>query len=397
RAPLEHACEEGDADLVETLLEAGAGKTVGGMGEDGRTLLHAGAYGGSERVVRSLLNAGAKTDINTKLSSEWPNEDTPLAIAVRGGHEGAARVLVEAGADVPRTLRIFIDRGDENLARELLLAGADPNQGTYNRLRSPLVMASSKGFERLVRALLEKGADARGSSPLHAAARGGHVSTAEILIDAGFGVNDFDLRAKTPLHAAVAGQENRGTQVAMIDFLMASGADVGAQQPERDGLCESPLHTAAAAGNREGALALLQHGADVHAVAGRSDDLPLHTACCKMKVEVVELLLRWGADETAVNRVGHAAIDTVPTKHCSFSFLRFAVRQRLESLLRRAPNDRAWRRRSFFVLCRAHPRRLRLKVAPHAAADSPPCFDGLAAWLMALQDEDVFRHIVGFL
>ncbi|CAN0050135.1 unnamed protein product, partial [Hapterophycus canaliculatus] len=254
--PLEHACGEGDADLVDRLLEAGADGSAEGLGEEGRTLLHAGAASGSERVVWALLNAGGKPDIEIKESSAWPNEDTPLQLAVRRGHEAAAK-----------------------LAYDLLLAGADPNEGN-NFSFSPLLLACRQGFERLVRALLQKqGVAPRESSPLHAAVLGGNISTVKSLIAAGFGVNAFDIYEDcTPLHTAVSGNENGGSQVAIIDFLIAAGADVNAQLHEPDGLHESPLHTAAATGNREGALALLRHGADVNGVDDRTRNLPLHLA-----------------------------------------------------------------------------------------------------------------------
>ncbi|CAM9595861.1 unnamed protein product [Scytosiphon promiscuus] len=441
RAPLEQACDEGDADLVETLLEAGANEIAGGVGPDGRTLLHFGASGGSERVLWALLDAGAKPDIDIPLSDKWSNRDTPLRLAVRRGHEAAAKVLASAGADLSGSISIALTRGDEKLAYDLLLAGAEPNEPAQSF--SNLEAAARRGLERLVRALLQKGHPLRDCLPLHAAVRGGHLSTAKSLISAGFVVNGYDLyEGHTPLHTAVSGDEasssSSSSQGAMIDLLVAAGADVSAQLCEPDGFHESPLHTAAVAGNREGALALLQHGADVHAVIDRSGNQPLHDACRGLKVEVAEVLLRWGADETATNHRGQTAMDIVfsPSGHMSNEAWR-PTRERLVGLLRRAPNDRAWRRRCFYVLCRSHPRNVRLALAPHPAedgrlassagtksaktdsggvvgasggrgagrggdggADVPGAssrFGVLAAWLVGVPEEGVFRNIVGFL
>lgn len=156
RAPLEHACRAGNPDLVDPLLEAGADATAPGLGEDGGTLLHAAATGGSERVVSSLLNSGAMENINAKDSKCR----TPLQVAVRAGRHAAAQVLIAAGAELSSTMTEAILEGHERLAHELLLAGSDVNQAEVCYFRgTPLTFASAKGYEHLVGALLDKGAD----------------------------------------------------------------------------------------------------------------------------------------------------------------------------------------------------------------------------------------------
>lgn len=156
RAPLEYACRAGNPDLVDPLLEAGADATAPGLGEDGGTLLHAAATGGSERVVSSLLNSGAMENINAKDSKCR----TPLQVAVRAGRHAAAQVLIAAGAELSSTMTEAILEGHERLAHELLLAGSDVNQAEVCYFRgTPLTFASAKGYEHLVRALLDKGAD----------------------------------------------------------------------------------------------------------------------------------------------------------------------------------------------------------------------------------------------
>ncbi|CAN0015329.1 unnamed protein product [Ectocarpus sp. 12 AP-2014] len=64
RAPLEHAAAEGNLDLFTRLMDAGASGEAGWRGCHGRTLLGAAAYGKSEKMVRALLAAGAKSDVN---------------------------------------------------------------------------------------------------------------------------------------------------------------------------------------------------------------------------------------------------------------------------------------------------------------------------------------------
>lgn len=164
QGPLHVACDAGNADLVDKLLEAGAGIAAGGMGKDGRTLLHAAAASGSERVVSALLRTPARADLNIKSASHahWRCRGTPLQVAVRGGHESVARTLIAAGADLALALTMAVRRGQERIAYDLLLAGADPNEvdnehgGVANS--TPLALAAEQGFDQLVRALLHKGA-----------------------------------------------------------------------------------------------------------------------------------------------------------------------------------------------------------------------------------------------
>ena len=283
--------------------------------------------------------------------------------------------------------------------------------------------------------------------------RGGHLSTVKVLLAAGMAVGPFDSNGQTALHVAATCASNT---TALIDTLVAAGGDVGARHPTL-GEGQTPLHTAAHAENCEAALALLErHGADADA-ADATGGRPLHDACKRMDLAMVELLLSWGADETAVDDHGNAAADSVPSVQEIHDWYGYsgsgsedghgdgieqemaediAKRGLLLTLLARAPGDRAWRRRGFVVLCRTLPERMRLvrgadeyassgKLArpksvgsggelggaavveravargAGSAEDGGPaghyCFDGVAAWLMDLREDGLFRHVVRFL
>ena len=378
RVPLEHAAARGNLGLVNTLLQAGADGSAGWRGCGGRTLLHAAAVGGNPDVLTALLGAGAQPDVH--VMSMYPPRLAVHVAAVCGHDEVARRLLQEPGADMRSLLLDAACRGHEQLVNDLLEGGAEPNIGGGES--TPLHEAAGCGHGRIVSTLLLAGAnkdalDERGASPLCAAAAGGDVPTVEILLAAGVDVHvrdpvyglsavdlaivrgntaalktllrhgvDVDSRLKddamTALHVAV--QFNR---VDAIDVLLEAGADVEARTT--NGM--TPLNYAAGKDSacREITLGLLKQGANVRA-RDNSGLTPLHHACRQESPDaLVDLLIRWGADETAVSNCGVTPADVLAdNRRCSREQV-----ERVRLLLARAPADRAWRRRCWLVVLRS--------------------------------------------
>lgn len=97
RVPLEHAASDGNLDLFNALIKAGADGSAGCRGCHGRTLFDAAAAGGSADVVSTLLLNGAGPDINVVSASP---KRSALYLATARGNEATAIRLVRAGADV---------------------------------------------------------------------------------------------------------------------------------------------------------------------------------------------------------------------------------------------------------------------------------------------------------
>ena len=111
----------------------------------------------------------------------------------------------------------------------------------------------------------------------------------------------LDARApggETPLHYAVLGRNT-----AIVDFLLARGADVSVQ----DSAGRTPLHFAAMLDNPELINALLAGGADVN-VADACGDTPLHLAAIRFRPEALRALLAAGADVNAQNKRGETPL-----------------------------------------------------------------------------------------
>ena len=101
---------------------------------------------------------------------------------------------------------------------------------------------------------VEERGGGRATSPLHEAARGGHVEILLLLLDHGAVVSAQNTSLTTPLHlAALMG---RG---AVLLLLLDHGADASS----KDNFGGTALHSAALAGQRETARLLLHRGADL--------------------------------------------------------------------------------------------------------------------------------------
>eukprot|EP00752_Nemacystus_decipiens_P011337 g10074.t1 len=394
-APLELAASQGNVSLAQKLLRAG--------GEIGISL-HRAVRGGHAEVVGALLDGGASCN------NKDGDGDAPLHIASAVGHADIARSLLLRGADKDSLdirgrapLHVAAEYGHLAVAEVLLGANADLNirfdeDDEYDddeRIEtSPLDMAAATGHLDILRAIVHHGGAAA--------------------------LNAVDHRGHTALHHA-----SRSGAVGSINSLVEAGAVIA---PSAYG--STPLHFAATWSNAEATLALLRHGAEVspQTVAGNS---PLHwvTEYAGMpgSAENVAVLLRWGADETMRNATGFTPGDLVGHNVDESDVVAEEV-ERVKALLLQAPAERAWRRRGLLVLCRAHLDRVRpwgqlrkgpseeaVRTAPpktrsrakRAAAEAGRAdqqgggeggdWRSAAGWVLGLEEEGLFRTIVGYL
>ena len=149
--------------------------------------IHDAAKKGDVAAISAALDAGA--NIN-----ESDGTATPLYYAVQGAQLGAAKLLIERGADV-NTVSIFSDtplgpavgRRNIELIRLLLEHGANPNSAMGRQ--TVLHLAAEKGCFDCVKALVEAGADVNAQTsdsqyrtPLHLAKRRGFQEVADYLM-----------------------------------------------------------------------------------------------------------------------------------------------------------------------------------------------------------------------
>ncbi|XP_029786189.1 ankyrin repeat and SOCS box protein 9 [Suricata suricatta] len=185
--------------------------------------MHEAAIHGRLLSLRSLINQGWPVNIITA------DGVSPLHEASLGGHPSCVNLLIKYGAQV---------------------------NAVTTDWHTPLFNACIVGSLDCLILLLQHGASPHPvsdlASPIHEAAKRGHVQCVEILLAHGSHINLNILHLGTPLYMACKKQ-----QVACVKKLLESGANVN-QGRGRD----TPLHAVAKTSNQELALLLLEFGAN---------------------------------------------------------------------------------------------------------------------------------------
>ena len=279
------AAGSGHAAICSELLDARA--EVNFQRSDGISALHIACDAGHTECVRVLLQAGARTDLQTKKKAS-----RPLVLATRMGHEEIVRCLLEAEVDV------YHRRDGDGM--------------------TALCSAAANGFDAVVRTLLahlrkpsamQKGVAAATSSPTRnpsfQRSGFGSIPIAQSVQRAA----QMSEEALEYLEAGVAHSSGICTTALMqaahkghdvvLRSLLQGGANVDAQDPKTE---ITALHLASDEGHEACVSVLLNCDADVDAETVPSRQTPLHLASQNGHASVVTALLRTsGGSEARVN------------------------------------------------------------------------------------------------
>ena len=262
--------------------------------ESSGSALSAACFAGQSDVVTLLLDKGANYNAPHA-------HGTALHAALLFHHHDIVRILLENGADansedeqLGTALYLASARENPDSVINLLKWGADVNL-RHGDFGTALCRASFLGSRETVQILLKNGADVniQGGWEVTALCIASHADRPDVVIDLlnqGADINYNHPSRGTALRvASAAGGENT------VAILLANAADPNLRSGEE--YDESAIHGASFHGYQDIVELLLKYGADVN-LRGTRKATALQVASWKGHREIVALLLDHGADIT---------------------------------------------------------------------------------------------------
>ena len=197
--PLALACANRSTAMVAKLAQAGANSNAA-QKWSGETAFMTCARTGSVEAVKMLLDAGANVNARETLQ-----EQTALMWAVAQGHAQVVKLLVDRGADIHARTKssepLVVGTGFGNAASRFEVP---LSHGGF----TPLLFAARHGDIEAAKILLDAGADVNeaatdGMTVLLIAADSGHEDFALFVLERGANPNVADRNGMTPLHFAL--------------------------------------------------------------------------------------------------------------------------------------------------------------------------------------------------
>lgn len=291
---LHRATQEGQLNIVQLLVEAGANKDRKIPPMQLTPLLIA--------VQRGLLDIAIylisqKVDIDAENSIGW----NALRIAVESRNVLMVDMLIEKGAHM-RDAGVMYSNAHDEVMKELIFTAAVRSKD----VNALVIEVAKEGRDdkvlKCLRALptCVDAQDEGGCTALHWAAFEGHVDVTNCLLT--HGSADIEAVAKFGRRALLRAIENN--KILAAAALIAKSADVNATDD-----CQiSPLHVASKRGNYEAVDLLVKHKASVGSLT-YDRQTPLHCAAQSANLQVVKYLVEHQADPNAADSHHQLAYD----------------------------------------------------------------------------------------
>uniref|UniRef100_A0A3B4TAR4 Ankyrin repeat domain 52a n=1 Tax=Seriola dumerili TaxID=41447 RepID=A0A3B4TAR4_SERDU len=306
--PIHVAASNGHSDCLRMMIDYGEeGDLTNVADKFGQTPLMLAVLGGHTDCVHFLLEKGALPDAKDKRGSTALHRGAVL------GHDDCVTALLEHKASAlcrdaqGRTpLHYAASRGHTEILASLVQAAmaTDPQDKLLdNKQYTPLHWAAYKGHEDCLEVLLEFKTfiheEGNPFTPLHCALMNGHSGAAERLLESAgvHMINTRDAKGRTPLHAAAFAED-----VAGLQLVLRHGAEINAV--DKSG--RSALMVAADKGH-SGTVAILLHRAKADlTLLDENRNTALHLACSKAHEMCALLILGEIHSPTLINATNSA-------------------------------------------------------------------------------------------
>ncbi|XP_078346978.1 uncharacterized protein LOC144632254 isoform X3 [Oculina patagonica] len=292
-SPLSEAVQYGHDQVVQCLLRHGAGWCEDGVGD----LLCSAVVKNDAEELQRLVSLGV--DVNA------PNSDgsTALHVAATVGSRGVVQYLTDHRADINAVDSLGntpLNYSDmhEHRAVSQLLETLGARRLSHHYSMHEICEVASTGNLQMLRHMVHNGAtvcyrDFNKRTPLHVSAAEGHLDVVKfLLLQPGTNINARDKNDFTPLLDAIMNGHH-----GVAEHLKARGGTFSECK------LAQLMTTAASTGDTKTLKRLIRWTGHVN-VSDFDGQTALHTAALYGRLNIVNLLLKEGADATLVNRYG---------------------------------------------------------------------------------------------
>jgi ankyrin repeat protein len=285
RYELSTVIETWESEFVLDYFRAKLNAILAVRDDRGRSPLHLIAESSNICLLSACLPGCGELDVRNNLG------ESPLHTAIESGSPDAVLRLLDAGADVlayclaGRSVLSFLPRDFPQSVTQVLInavrrAGGDVNEPDNTRRRIPLHHAAFNGDEKLIRFLVDQGADVfaldvEHSPPLMYAMRCGHVKATRVLLEA--------MEAR--------GYDVNGTMYVAYEYLNAARLRAASYEADLRDYGETLLHFAVRTSHPEVVQVLLDFGANPTGfdITHRT---PFELAVQLLEADIVEVISR---------------------------------------------------------------------------------------------------------
>ena len=272
------ACKEGNNDVINVLLNAGADPNI--TDGDGNTCLHYAALNDSSTdVLQAIISHGV--DVNATNT----NNVTALMLACHKGNRDAINVLLNAGADSN-------------------IADADGSTWLYYAARNDC----TERFQEMIRLLVDVHAiNKKVFTAMLVGAKIGKRDAISVLLNAGTDSNIADTDGDARPHNAA----QKDCYAEVLQAITSHIVDENATQKNS----VTALMKACHSGNRDAINKCLNAGVDVNAVHD-NNVTAFMIACAKGNKDVINILLIAGADPNKADANGNTYLHYAERNDC---------------------------------------------------------------------------------